>query len=116
MFHQPDRSCLRLMIPDIPGQVNTALLDALLELKGQSRAMQPDDAREINIHTVVYCQAARATASRYISPMASGRSRFGFAALVGGLDGRSWLRTRPGKHWLQAQEAEDWLQTWVRQI
>jgi len=37
------RSCLRLMIPDIIGRANTGLLDALLELKGQSQAMESDD-------------------------------------------------------------------------
>jgi len=40
-------SSLCLMIPDIRGRANTALLDALLELKGQSQAMQSDDPRRL---------------------------------------------------------------------
>jgi len=109
-------SSLSLMIPDVPGRANTALLDALLELKGQSRAMQSDDLGRLK-YTLSFI-AKRPEPQQVVIYLLwlRGARGSGLQQWLGDLDGRSWLRTQSGKDWLQTQEAEDWLQTRVGEI
>jgi len=110
------RSCLRLMMPDITGRANTGLLDALLELKGQSQAMEFDDLGRLKYTlSFIVKPPEPLQVVIYLLWLRGGRGS-GLQQWLGDPDGRSWLRTRPGKDWLQTEEAKEWLQTRVGEI
>jgi len=97
------RSCLRLMIRDMHGLADTALLDALLALKGQSQAMESDDPGRLKYTlSFIVKPPEPLQVVIYLLWFRGGRGS-DLQHWLGSLDGRSWLRTRPGKDWLQTR-------------
>ena len=95
------RSCLRLMISDITGRANTALLDALLKLKGQSQAMESDNPKRLkSILSFIVQPPEPLQVVIYLLWLRGGRDS-GLQHWLGNLDGRSWRCSQPGKDWLQ---------------
>ncbi|KAG1738608.1 uncharacterized protein EDB91DRAFT_1249131 [Suillus paluster] len=100
---------LRLMIRDIPGC--TTLLDALSELKKQSKAMQPDDPQSLKQSLAFVVQHPEPLQVLIGLLWLRGDRGPDLQFWLETLDGRAWLKTQRGKDWLQTQCGEDWLHT-----
>jgi len=112
-------SCLRLMIRDIHGQANATLLEALLELKGQSQAMESDDPGRLKYTLSFIVKPPESLQVVIYLLWLRGDRGSGLQDWLGSLDGHSWLRSRPGKDWLETLGVHEWLRTlggqeWLR--
>jgi hypothetical protein len=118
---------LRLMMEEIPE--STDLLDALLELKKESHAMQPEDPKKLKNSLVFLVQPPEPLSvligilwlrGDRTSDLQFWLGTKGGRVWLGTKDGNAWLytwvgkkwrKTRGGKKWLKTQEGRHWLQT-----
>ncbi|KAG2141182.1 uncharacterized protein EDB93DRAFT_641773 [Suillus bovinus] len=113
------QSSFRLMIQALPA--STALLDALSELKRQSRAIPSHDLQILK-HSLSFIMQPPEPLQALIGLLwLQGVHSPYFQCWLRTPDGhfwlqnemgRDWLRTKEGKDWLQTEGAKDWLQTW----
>jgi hypothetical protein len=103
------RSSLGLMIDAIPA--NTALLDALVELKEQSQAIPAENPRRLKYTLSFIVQLPEPLQVLICLLWLRGVRGPGLQCWLGDQDGRSWLQTKQGKDWLGTQDAQDWLKT-----
>ncbi|KAG0707950.1 hypothetical protein DFH29DRAFT_994575 [Suillus ampliporus] len=103
-------SCCRLMTRNIPE--SQALLDALVELKNQSQAMQARDPRSLTDSLAFIVQPPEPLHILMVLLWLRGYCSSDSQSWLLTPDGRAWLQTLGGKDWLQTESGKTWLQTW----
>lgn len=97
------------MTKEIPE--SSVILDALLELKTHSHAMQPHDPKGLK-ESLGFLVRPPQPLSVLISLLwIRGDCSPDLQSWLKTLDGCAWLRTQGGDDWLQTR-GEDWLQAW----
>jgi hypothetical protein len=101
-------SSLRL-IKAIPK--SRGLLDALSELKKQSKAMQLEDPHRLKDSLAFLVRPPEPLSSVICMLWLQGDRTPGLESWLGTVDGHAWLQTGGGREWLQTQGGREWLQT-----
>ncbi|OAX37116.1 hypothetical protein K503DRAFT_857553 [Rhizopogon vinicolor AM-OR11-026] len=102
-------SSLHLMMQDIIE--STALLDALIELKGQSQVMQSDDHQSLKHSLSFIVEPPEPLRILMCLLWLRGFRDPSLRSWLDDGDGRAWLQTQGGENWLRTQAGEEWLQT-----
>jgi len=99
-------SSLRLMMKEIPE--STDLLDALLELRKESHAMQPEDPKKLKDSLAFLVQPLSVLIGML---WLRGDRTTDLQSWLGAEDGSAWLGTKDGCVWLGTEGGFAWLQT-----
>jgi len=101
------RSSLRLMKAIPKG---TSLLDALSELKKQSKAMQPKDPHRLKDSLAFLVRPPDPLTAVVCMLWLRGDRASDLIPWLGTVDGCAWLQIQAGREWLQTQGGREWLQ------
>jgi len=101
------RSSFHLM-KTIPA--HTAILDALSELKKQSKAMQAEDPQRLKDSLAFLVRPPEPLSTIICMLWLRGHCSSDLQSWLGTVNGHAWLHTQAGRNWLQTQAGRNWMQ------